>query len=55
MDNKHNAELQWADPGTKVPGPYFPTQCQKLIFIFPIDLVDKKHTKLIYHMPWLHQ
>ena len=50
--NKHNAELQGADPGTIVPGTYFPTQCPKWIFIV---LVEKKHTKLIYRMPWLYQ
>ena len=31
--------------GNSVPG----------IFIIPIILVGKKHTKLIYHMPWLYQ
>ena len=36
-------------------GSYFPTRCPKWIFITPIVLVEKKHTKLIYHMPWLYQ
>ena len=40
--------------GYLVPGPYLPTQYQKLMFIVPIVLVAKKnHTKLIYDMPWL--
>ena len=36
-------------------GSYFPTRCPKWIFMTPIVLVEKKHTKLIYHMPWLYQ
>ena len=40
----HNAELQRADPGTKVPGLYFPTQCPKWIFVIPIVFVEKKKT-----------
>ena len=40
--NKHNPELPGADHGTKVTGPYFPTQCPKWIFIIPIVLVEKK-------------
>ena len=36
-------------------GSYFPTRCPKWIFIILIVLVEKKHTKLIYHMPWLYQ
>ena len=36
-------------------GLYFPTRCPKWIFIILIILVEKKHTKLIYHMPWLYQ
>ena len=35
-------------------GAYFPTRCPKWILIIFIVLVEKKHTKLIYHMPWLH-
>ena len=31
---KHNA-----DPDTKVPGPYIPTQCSKWIFIISVVLV----------------
>ena len=53
--DKQNAKLQRADPGTKVPGLYFPTQWPKWIFIIPIVLVEKKHHKLIYHVTWLHQ
>ena len=34
---------------------YFPTRCPKWIFINLIVLVEKKYTKLIYHMPWLYQ
>ena len=34
---------------------YFPTQCPKWIFVILIVLVEKKYTKLIYHMPWLYQ
>ena len=29
--------------------------CPKCFFIILIVLVEKKHTKLIYHMPWLYQ
>ena len=36
-------------------GSYFPTQCPKWIFVILIVLVEKKYTKLIYHMPWLYQ
>ena len=35
-------------------GSYFPTRCQEWIFIL-IVLVEKKHTQLIFHMPWLYQ
>ena len=48
QQNKHNAELQRPDPGTKktwgnlVPGPYFPTQYPKWIFIICIVLAGKK-------------
>ena len=50
--NKHSAELQIAEPGTKdadnsVPRPYFPTQYPKWIYIIPIALVGKKLTKFI--------
>ena len=31
-------------------GSYFPTRCQKWIFIILIILIEKKHTKLIYHI-----
>ena len=34
---------------------YLPTRCSKWIFVILIVLVDKKHTKLIYHMPWFYQ
>ena len=44
MINKHNAELQSADPSTKVSGPYFPTQCPNWICIIPIVVVEKKKT-----------
>ena len=30
-------------------------KCPEWIFIIPIDLVVKKHTKYIYHMPCLYQ
>ena len=33
-------------------GSYLPTRCPKWIFIIPIVLVEKKHTKLISHTPW---
>ena len=36
-------------------GSYFPTRSPKWMFIIPIVLVEKKHTKLIYHIPWLYQ
>ena len=36
-------------------GPYFPTRCTKWILIILIVLVEKKHTNLIYYMPWLYQ
>ena len=36
-------------------GSHFSTRCLKCIFITPIVLVEKKHTKLIYHKPWLYQ
>ena len=44
--NKHNAELQRADAGTKVPWAYFPTQCPKCMFIIAIVLVEKKTHKI---------
>ena len=34
---------------------YFPTHWPKWIFVILIVLVEKKHTKLIYHMPWLYK
>ena len=40
ISNKHNAELQRTDPGTKVTGEFS---------------VFKKYTKMIGHMPWLYQ
>ena len=46
--DKHNSELQRAAHGTK--GCLFPSQCPKRIFIISIVYVEKKHTKLIYHM-----
>ena len=33
---------------------YFPAPCPKWIFHIPINLVEKKHTKLIYHMAKLY-
>ena len=59
--NKHNAELQRADPGTEVTGQFstrgriFLHDAQNGFFIILIVLVEKKHTKLIYHMAWLYR
>ena len=45
------AQKSWGN--SVLGGRIFPTRCPKWIFIILIVLVEKKHTKLIYHMPWL--
>ena len=58
--NKHNAEMQQTDPGTKVTGEFstrgriFPPNAQKWIFIISIVLVGEKYTEMTGHMPWLY-
>jgi len=57
INNKHNAELQWTDPGTKVTGEFstmghiFSPNVWNEFFIISIVLVGKKYTKMIGHMP----
>ena len=56
--NKHNAEMQRTDPGTKVIGEFSIrdriSHIMHTILIIPIVLFGKKRTKLIYHMTWLY-
>ena len=57
--NKHNAEMQQTDPGTKDMWTFstrgvFSHIMAKIDFYYSHRLVEK-HTKLIYHIPWLYQ
>ena len=44
LEYKHNAELQWADSGPKVPGATVLQNCATWIVIIAIVLVEKKKT-----------
>ena len=41
--------------GNSVPGVVFSPHNAQNGFNIPIVLVEKKHTKLMYQMPWLYQ
>ena len=57
--NKHNAELKWTDPGTKVKSEFsirglFSHLMLEMDRYFIIS-VRKKYTQMIGHMRWLYQ